>query len=883
MWSRFIRVFRRSRFEQELDEELRDHIRKYADDLVASGLSREEAERRSRRDFGGISRIKEDVRDAGGFRRIEAAGRYLHIAARVVRKNPVFALTVIVTLALAIGVNTAIFSVVNAMFLRPLPYPEPERLGAVYTHVHDSRGAEYDETAVRGIRWEFVRDRARTVDVGLHRGLEGVNWVADGGEPAFVHQMRVSSGFFRVLGVAPSLGREFMPDEDAAGGPAVVILSDALWKRAFPRDSAAIGKTILVRGEPYTVIGVMPEGFNTAPAADLWTPIRASRTGEGSGLNYRMIGRVRSGFSVEQAQAELSVLGEAFLREVIHAADPKYTAPMRLMMLQSALGGTYRTPVLLLWSATGLVLLIGCVNIAGLMLGRSATRRREMATRLALGSGRSGIVAQVMCESLLLAAGGGVLGAVLGYITVELFEPVIVETLQPAQAITIDWSVLIVTGVVTLATALLSGLYPALNASRTNIHSAMASSSRAVTGPSGTWVRRALVIGEVALGMVLLVSAGLMLRTVAYLNQLDPGFDPRNVLTATVSLRDARYSTREQVLRLYDSTTETIRNAPGVVAAGVGLSVPYDIALNMAVRVLAGPQGPERTDITNVTYGTPGYFEALHFRLMAGRWFTSGDTSNSAPVIIINEAFSRELYRGVNPLGLRVFINGKEREIVGVIGNVQQHSNWGDFGPVGPARSLYLPVTQTEGMVGLHSFLSPQWVVRTSGGSPDLPQVIRNAITSADSRLPIAQFRTIYEVRDGTLSVQRLESALLVTMAGLALLLAAIGIFGLIAHNVGERTREFGIRLALGCSRWTAVAQAAMPGLVLTAAGLLIGSFLSVQSGKLIRSLLIGVKADDSTTFAIVVATLLGAATAASVLPSLHVVRIDPAETLREE
>ena len=883
MWVRLVRSLRRARFESELDEELRDHIAKYADDLVASGVSPEEALLRSRREFGGIAGIKEDVRDAGRLSRVEAAGRHIRFAARALRKNPVFAVTVVVTLALAIGANTAVFSIVNAMFLRPLPYPEPNRLGSIYTHVREPQGAEYDQTAVRGIRWNFVRDRIKTVDVALHRGLEGVNWVAGAGQPVFLSQLRVSSGFFRVLGVSPFLGREFLPEEDAAGGPAVVILSHLLWKRAFAADPKAIGKTILLRGEPYVVIGVMPESFSSPPAADLWTPLRASATGEGSGLNYQMIGRVRPGLSVEQAQAELSVLGEAFLREVVRNVQPGYSSPMRFIPLQSALGDTHRTAVLLLWAATGLVVLIACVNIAGLTLGRTIARRREMATRLALGSGRRGIVAHKLSESVLLAATGGVLGIMLGYAAIRLLEPMIIETLEPAQRITIDLTVLIVTAAVTFATAMTFGLYPALRASRTSIHAAMRGASRATSGPGSMWFCRGLVVGEVALGMVLLISAGLVLKTLSYLNNLDPGFDPRNILTATISLRDARYATREKVLQLYDSSLERIRSAPGVIAAGVGLSMPYDTALNMSARVLAGPQGPERNEITNITYGTPGYFEAVRFTLLSGRWFGAGDTSGAAPVVLINEAFARHFYRGVNPIGGRIFINGKEREIIGVVGNVQQHSNWGDFGPVGPARSIYLPATQTEFMAGLHGFLSPQWVVRTTGASRGLPQLMRAAIAAVDPLLPIAEFRTMDDIRASRFAVQRLESVLFGTLAGLALVLAAVGIFGLIAHTVVERTREFGIRLALGCSRWKAVLHAGLPGVLLTGAGLLIGTFLSRQGGNVLRSLLVGIKPDDAATFAVVAVALLTTAALASLLPSLRIIRIDPAETLRDE
>ena len=881
MLRRILALFHRSRFESDLDAELRDHLQKYTDDLIAGGVPQQEAERRARREFGRLIAVKEDVRESFGLAWVDAAARNFRYAFRILRKNPAYSLTVIVTLALCIGANTAIFSIVDAMLFRPLPYPQPERLARVSRMDRGDRGW-YEQVEVNGRTWEYIRDHGRTLNVAVHSGFEGVNLVAPDGGAQYIRQVRVSTGFFRVLGVVPVIGREIAPEEDREGGPPVAVLSNGLWTRLFASDAAVLGRTILLRGEPYTVIGIMPPGFDTTPSAEVWTPLHPSTRGEGGGMNYSMIARLRTGYSREQANAELESLGAGFI-----AANRLKFASMRwhLITVQRANGEGDRGPVLLLWAAVGVVLLIGCVNIAGLMLARGSTRQHEIATRIALGSGRVGILAQLLSESLLLAAVGGIGGFALGSLAIDALKPVVTATLRPTQPVTMDMRVTMVTALTALLTGVIFGFYPALAGSRADLHDALGRSGRTASAHRNRWARHGLAVCEIALGMVLLVSAGLVLRPLIYLTGLNPGFDGRNVLTASLSLRDARYTTDGSVRRLFDDSLTKLRATPGVEAAGIGLTLPYERALNDGVRVMDGSDAMADAQITDLLYVTPGYFETLRFVMRLGRVFEEQDRAAAPLVAIVNEAYLRHYLKDDSPLGRHLNMGGSIHEIVGVVADVQQQSGWGNFGPVAPTPTVYIPAAQLSGkdFVAMHNYYSPHWVVRSAGPQAAVARDMREAVASVDRQLPFAEFRSMDEVRSGAFARQRLQAILLGSLAMLALVLAAVGIYGLIAHSVTERTREFGIRLALGAPRWRAIGQAAGPGVLLTLIGAGIGYFLAQGAGRLLQSLLWGVHSGDPTTFAGVTVLLLAVAALASLLPTLRIIRLDPARTLREE
>ena len=881
MLRRILPLFHRTRFESDLDAELRDHLEKYRDDLVSQGISAQEAELRARREFGRVIAVKEEVRESSGLAWVDTSARNFRYAFRVLRKNPAFSFTVIVTLASCIGANTAIFSIVDAMLFRPLPYPEPDRLARVSRLDRSPRGW-YEQVSVNGRAWKYIRDHARTIDVAVHRGFEGVNVVAPAGGAQYVRQVRVSAGFFRVLGVAPMTGREIAPEEDRDGGPPVAVLSHELWTRLFASNAGILGQTILLRGEPYTVIGVMPQGFDTTPTAELWTPLRPSTRGEGGGTNYSMIARLRPDHSMEQANAELETLGAGFIAE-----NHFKLASMRwhLITIQRANGDNDRRPVLLLWTAVGLVLLIGCVNIAGLMLARGGARHHEIATRMALGSGRGGILQQLLSESLLLASVGGIAGFALGSLAIEALKPVVTATLRPTQPITLDARVMIVTALIALLTGLIFGFYPALASSRGDLLNALGSSSRTSSAHRNAWARRGLVVCEVALGMVLLVSAGLILRPLLYLNGLNPGFEARNVLTASLSLRDARYTSEGAVYRLFNSSLTKLRETPGVEEAGIGLTLPYERPLNNGVRVMDGPDLTTEMKGTDLLYVTPGYFETLRFTMRRGRKFEDQDRAEAPRVAIVNESFVRQFLKDDSPLSRHLSLGGPVYEIVGVVTDVQQQSGLGGFDPVAPSPTVYVPAAQLSGkdFVAMHNYYSPHWVVRAAGSQTEIAQSMRAAVASVDRQLPFAEFRSMDEVRSGAFSRQRLHAVLLGSLAALALVLAAVGIYGLVAHSVMERTREFGIRLALGASRWQTIGQAARPGVLLTLIGAGIGFFLAQGAGRLLASVLWGVQPDDRTAFLSVTALLLIVAALASLIPSLRIARLDPATTLREE
>ena len=865
---------------RDIASEMEGHIERYTNDLIARGVDPAEASRRARIEFGSTVTAAEECREAVGLRWPDEFRRDVRYAVRVLRKSPAFTAAAVATLALCIGANTAIFSVVDAVLLRPLPYPQPARLAAVARHYRN--GAENDQTGENGRVWEAVRDHATYIDAAVYGGFSGVNF-ASSGRVEYVRQQRVSSGFFRVLGITPFIGREFTPAEDHPGGPPVTVLSYALWKRAFGADPAVVGRPITLRGEPWTVIGVLPANFVSDAAADLFTPLQPSTQGEGSGWNYEIVARLRPGVTWAQADAQLEALGAPVLRET-GEADP---GRLHLISFQRGLTGGLRKPLLILWAAVGLVLLIGCVNIAALLLARSAGRSRELATRLALGSGRGALIRQLLAESVMLGLCGGAVGAALGWLGVKALKILAQGSLNVWQKFDLDWRVLGATAAASVLAGVFFGLYPALVASRLEIRAALGEAGRGVAGGRNPWPRRLMVAGEVALGVVLLVSAGLLIRSFAYLEGLHPGFDAHNVITAQLSLQDARYATSERVNHLFDQSLARMRELPGVESAAVVLSLPYERALNVGFKRLDGAHLDTDWQITNMFYATPQIFRVLRIPLERGRAFTAADNATSAPVAIASESFVKMYLHGGDPLGRHLdFGGGEHREIVGIVGDIQQKSGWSENdAPLGPKPDIYIPATQTgdKALQMLHTWFSPSWVVRTSGPPEGIIPGMQRALASVDPQLPFAGFHSIDDVRYHALAEERFEALLLGALAALALILSAVGIYGLIANAVAERTRELGIRLALGATLAQAMRAVALPGVLLALAGILIGTVLAGFATQLLRHLIWGVRPGDPSTYLGVALILLAVAAAASFVPALRITGLNPAETLRQE
>jgi predicted permease len=789
---------------------------------------------------------------------------------------------IILTLALCIGANTAIFSVVDATLLRPLPYPEPERLVEIVRHVR-APGYEGDDTGEDGRTWEMVRDHATFLDAAVYGSSEGVNLAASG-SVQYVQQERVGAGFFRVLGVAPMMGREFTRDEDRPGGPAVTVMSYHLWKRIFNADPAAIGKSLMLRGEPFTITGVMPANFRSDAAADLWVPLRPSTSGEGSGRNYEVIARLKPGVSWTPAETQVATIGAPLVSEMKLPKD--MSMRFGLLTFQQGQTGDLRKSLLIVWAAVGLVLLIGCANITSLLLARSAARTREIATRLALGGGRAAIIRQLLVESLVLAIAGGVAGLIVGYAGIGAVSRLAQDQIPAVAVICLDARVLAVTAALALVTAILAGLFPALEASGVDIRTSLTEGgARGIAGARKRWARSALVSGEVALAVLLLIGAGLLVRTLTHLYGLRPGFDPTNVIAASFSLQDARYKTSDSVNRLFESGLVRIRELPGVESAAVGLRLPYERHLNDSFRRIDGPEASNQDIITDLCYVTPDYFKTLRIPLERGREFRETDSATSGPVVIVNQAFTKKYLSRQEAVGSHLKLDSKGWEIVGVAGNVQQSPGWDREAPLQPTPTVYVPAAQlsSESLSLMHTWFSPSWIVRASAPPGNIIRGIQSVAATVDPLLPIAAFHNIEDIRAESLKSQRFEATLLATLSALALLLAVVGIYGLMAQSVAERRREMGIRIALGSSVARAICDAVTPGILLALVGIAAGCGLAAMSSRVLEHLIFGVSALDPVTFATVALGLLAVAAAASLIPARRIAALNPSETLREE
>jgi predicted permease len=881
------RFFHRLRQDRERAEEMRAHVDLAVQHYIDQGLSPADARRRATLRFGNMRAHREGVDDMNRLPILDVLGRDLRYALRILRRTPAFTLTAIGTLAVVIGANTAVFSVADHVLLRPLPFPEPSRLALTAVNVQSPKGNSTDAW-VDGRMWEAIRDRVKSADRAVFvSGSGGVNFNL-GSAAAFVKQQRVGAGFFRVLGVAPLHGREFAPEEDQPSGPKVAMLSYRLWRDAFSSDPDVTSTTIMLRGEAYRIVGVMPEGFVGTDPADVWTPVRASTKGEGSGTNYQVVTRLNPGASWDQLNAELASFSTPDLfASVMNPTSIDPAKGVRVWLgsqpMQSALVEAEREPILMLSAAVAVVLIIACVNIASLLLARGGARRKELATRMALGSSRAAVIRQLMVESLVIAALGGVAGVVLGVIGLEGLKALAGKTFTDWQHVSVDGRVLAMTAGLSLVTSLAFGLVPAWQASRIDVQRGLADGgSRSIAGGSRHWLRRTLVVAEVALGCVLLICAGLLIHTFAKLSRLEPGFNPNGITTASVSLQDARYTTAARINHLIDDSLAQLAASPGVESAAVSLELPYTRLLNLGTRFVDEKDG----HVANVSYVTSGFRATFDIPLKAGRDLTPADRAGAAPVVLVNEAFVRIYSKDHDVIGRHVLMSNASREIVGVIGDVQQKA--GFFadgmvrGPVTQAPAVFAPASQMDDsfFTLVHQWFRPVWSVRAA--SPDAGRLLQAAIGSVDPSLPAAEVETMAAVRAAALAEQRLMMTLVAVIAGAALLLAAMGLYGLIAHSVSERTREFGIRLALGATAGQTIRDVASSGVTLALIGAAIGGGLSILAVRMVRSLLWGVEPSDPTTYVSVLGFLLIVALVSSLLPALRLLRLDPAKTLRD-
>jgi predicted permease len=812
----------------------------------------------------------------------------LRYAFRQLRRNPGFAAISIVTLALGIGANTTIFSLLNAFLLRPLPYPEPDRLGVVIRHAEGvsprtGQFAQDDDPTQDGKTWEEVRDQMPSVRAAVLGGTSGVNLAAGSGADAdirYVRDMRVSAEYFNVLGIVPLLGRSFTEEEDRPNGPNAVILSYALWQSAMHGQREIVGKAIMLKGEPYNIVGVLPRDAKPTGNADLWTPLEPHQSGECGGQNCEIILRLKPGASWQQAAAELSHIRQDWLDE---AAREKFHGWFYISPLAGNLDNGMKDPILLLMVAVGLILLIACTNLAGLTLVRIARRTPELATRLALGASRWAILRQLWAEALVIAVLGAALGVLLALFTLSLLQGFLPDFMMPVGGLNIDVRVLAFTFAASVLASLLFGALPALQVRRLDLRSSIAAGSHTVVQGSSR-LRQVLVSGEVALTIVLLAGAGLLVRTLIHLETLPRGFDSTNVITGSVSLDDARYRNAPAFQNLLERSVREMRKLPGVEDAAVGLSLPYERGLNDGVKIPDGKFAGKDWG-SSMAYVTPGYFNVFRIPLLAGRGFTDSDTSNSLPVALINVDFARDFFGEPFPLGRHVQTSEITYTVVGVVANVVKKPGMGGDQPIATEPVLYLPATQTaQGLINVaHVWFEPSWIVRTRQPLAGTPHAMQQAMARVDSQLPFSGFHSMQEILAKSLTQQRIEVVLIVSLAGLALLLSAVGIYGLVASLVVQRKREFGIRVAFGSSLREAIFDVGSDGMKAALYGLILGVVAALLMLRVLRSQLWGIHYYDRLTFVIVAAAVLTIAALASLVPALRLGHLDPAETLRTE
>jgi predicted permease len=807
------------------------------------------------------------------------------LAMRQVRRNRGFALAVVLTLALGIGVNAAVFSLLNGFLLRPLPYPQADRLGVLLLHqqwpLNGGTGFSDSDNHDRNT-WTWIRDNVPAVRAAAYGwAASGVNLQAGaaGGMVRYVREMRVSAHYFEVLGVPLFLGREFTEEEDLRGGPPVAILSFPLWQSGFHSDPQVLGTTIRLKGEPYTVVGVLPPHLETPHLADLWTPLQPASATECEGPNCGIILRLMPGRSWLEANTQLSdPRTQAFIDTKFKGHAWFFASPM-----QKEVGRGTRTPLFVLMLAVSFIMLIGCANLAGLSLVRVVRRSSEIATRLSLGATHWKILRQLWVENLLLAIFGAGTGLALTTAALKLLNSFLPEQFIPIGGMRIDIRVLAFTAAAAFLSSLLFGALPALQTRRVALRSATVGGSYSIV-PGKSRLKQLLTAGEVALSIVLLAGAGLLIHTLVYLETLPPGFDPTNVIAARLSLDDARYHEAPAFHQLLERSVSALKQIPGVEDAAVGLSVPYERGLDWPVKILDGEHGGEDSE-SSAAYVTPGYFTTLRIPVLLGRGFETTDTATSEYVAVINVEFARKYFGRSSPIGHNIQCSGKTYRVVGMVANVAKKPGEEGNEPMGTERVYYIPADQaSQEMVNLaHVWFQPSLIVRMKQPIEGITGLMQKALAKADPNLPFSGFYSMNDILVENLKLQRAEVLLLGGLAGLALLLSAVGIYGLVSNLVVQRTREIGLRLALGAQLRQVMLHVARSGMVATGCGILGGAILAFFAVRVLKSQLYGVALYDPLTLIAVPLLLAVVAVVASCVPTLRVAQIDPAETLRAE
>ena len=869
-------LFHRRQLEEELDEEVQAHLSMAAQERMEQGETAEQARASAIREFGNVTLVKEVTRDMWGFRGIEILLQDLRFGARMLAKNRGFTAVAILTLALGIGANTAIFSVVNAVLLRPLPYPRPGEL--VQVNLVWKGGGENDTLTVP--EFEFYRDHVTALEaIAGFRGGPDLS-IKRGGAVEWIHSLRVTDGFLGVLGITPALGRGILREETVPGSAQSVVLSDSLWRKAFGADPAVVGQQVEMGDASYTVVGVMPPSFTfVEQPADAFVPLQLGRSIVDTGMNTRVIARLKPETSLAQAQANISVVFEQLRRL---GSVQSGQQGLQFVSYQKWLAGDLRPSLLMLFGAVGLLLLIACANVASLMMARANARQREISIRLALGAEPSRLLQQFLAESLLVALLGGSAGLLAAAWVLKALLSSIPWDIPSTTHIGLDGSVLAFTLLVAIGTSLAFGLTSFWQTSRLDANAALKEgSTQGGRSTTRSRTRSALVIGEVALSMMLLVGAGLLIEGLYLLRQQRLGFDPQHVYTMNTPFAPAARVTAGQVWNFEQQTLERIRAVPGVTSAAVVTLPPLMGPNNLPTQ----QEGRPEHSIGGMEYRaiSPQYFQTMHIPVLHGREFRETDTASSTPVVIVGETVARAWWKGKSPIGDRLVVgeyNGRQfpevleppREVIGVVGDVK---NLG-LQETEPT-TIYVPASQL-----FRPSNSTAWVVRASSNVA-LDAELRRALTALNPDQRVLHLQSMSEVVAREVAHPAFDALLMGIFAALALVLTSVGIYGVLSFQVARRTQEIGIRMALGARRANVLFMVVRQGALLAATGIAIGLAGALALSRFLSSLLYGVKPTDPLTFFAVSLILVAVALLASFIPARRATKVDPMVALRYE
>jgi predicted permease len=872
-WSR---LWRRNRLEDELEKELRFHLDQHASDLIARGRPVAHAQREARIALGGPEQVKQYCRDARGTRWAEELLQDTRYALRTFRQKPGFAAITVLISALGIGATTVMFTLINSVLLRPLPFSEPARLVVLHgylEHLGEFWGFSYPD-------FKDIHQESRSLAVAGWTYTGGT--ISAPGAPEYVDGRQISADLFPTLGISPLYGRAFRSDEDRPGAARVAMISYDLWQRRFAGDRSAVGKNLIFDGKNYVVIGIAPPGFQLSGEADVFTPLGQStdpRMQNRKAAFIKVVARLAPGVTLNQAQEEISLINRRLAREY-----PRSDGGVRMLVrpFMQDLVKDVRGTLWLLLSAVGLVLFIACVNIASLFLTRAVSRERELAMRVALGAGRGRLIRQCMTESAVLGLCGGLMGIVAAAVSLHPFVALWPDTLPRANEIHLDWRVLCFAIGISLLCGLFFGLTPALRVPMHRLEQVLRGGGRTTGSPR---LHSPFVISEIALAVVLLVSAGMLGHTLLRLSSLNPGLDPRNVLTARFALSPNALANSSQIRSAWQEVLDRARQVPDVQFAALADIVPMREGENVLnYRTTPNPLPADQEPFALASSVTPDYLKVMGIPLHQGRFFDEQDREGSEPVVVIDESLAQHAFGGKDVVGRRLWIQalGAPARIIGVVGHVR---HWGLAGD-DQSRvhdQMYYPFAQVPVPL-LHFFSSVMSItIRTRTSPLNVVDVLQRELRGASGDQALYEIRDMDQLIGASLARQRFLSFLFGIFAGLALLLACIGVYGLLAYLTRQRTSEIGVRMALGASAHDVMWLVLRQSLKMIAVGVGLGMIAALGAGRLLQHLVEGMGPVNATTYAMMISLLVLAALLASFVPALRASLIDPVKALRQE